>query len=76
MEYSRSRTDIIKDIIKMVFIYNALEKGWTVKRGKFVNSFEFTKLIGSSEPKNSSFNSLRRSISEPQFRLNISDFTF
>ena len=68
---SRERVDIVKDIIKMVFIYNALERGWTVKRGKFVNSFEFTKLIGSSEPSNSSFNSLRRSISEPQFRLNL-----
>ena len=52
----------------MVFIYNALEKGWTVKRGNLVNSFEFTKIIGSLEPKKSNFSNLRRSISEPQIK--------
>ena len=64
------RIETVKDIIKMVFIYNALENGWTVKRGKIVNSFEFTKLIGSSEPKQFNPGSLRRSISEPLTTFN------
>lgn len=60
----------VKEIIKMVFIYNALEKGWTVKRGKICNTFEFTRLIGSSESLSTNYTGLRRCISEPN-KLNL-----
>ena len=64
---AETKEDEIKEFIKIMFIYKALEKGWTVTRGKRSNSFEFTR--SSNNP--SGFNKpcpnsgIRRSISEP-----------
>lgn len=59
-----------KDALRVMFIYKALEKGWTVKKGKEINSFEFIRSRNnSSEFNNSDFDlqlkTRRRSISEP-----------
>jgi len=58
----------IKEVVKIMFIYKALEKGWTVKKSRNVNSFEFIRSTNSSEFNN---NRLvvkpRRVISEPPY---------
>lgn len=51
----------IKEIVKIMFIYQALEKGWIVKRGKNQNSFEFIKDDHFIQRKKV----IKRSISEP-----------
>jgi len=62
----------MKELIKLVFIYNALEKGWVVKKGRSINSFEFTKPLGFTETKNKNKHLfIRRSISEPLTQYNI-----
>ena len=61
----------IKEFIKIMFIYRALEKGWTVSRGKRSNSFEFTRSLNYPPNNPSGFDDSysclgpRRSISEP-----------
>jgi hypothetical protein len=61
------RIEKIKELVKIVFIYNALENGWTIKKGVDYNSFEFTRPVGPTAPThNRIHNRVRsRSISEP-----------
>jgi hypothetical protein len=40
---SENRIDDVKRLIKIMFIYRALENGWTVKKSDSIkNAFEFT----------------------------------
>lgn len=57
----------LKELIRMIFIYRALESGWTVRKSfKPVNTFEFIKPRPGFQ--NSSYGSsllTRRSVSDP-----------
>ena len=56
----------LKKILRMFFIYQALESGWTVTKTPVHNTFEFTKSSDSSNKSTRKvFNSNRRSISDP-----------
>jgi hypothetical protein len=64
------RIEKIKELVKIVFIYNALENGWTIKKGVDYNSFEFTRPVGPVGPVGPTHNRIHnrvrsRSISEP-----------
>ena len=45
-----NNTTTTKELIKIMFIYQALEKGWTVKKCKNYNSFEFIRSSTSHNP--------------------------
>lgn len=58
----------LKQIIKMIFIYNALEMGWTVRKlGRPYNTFEFLRTSNnvSLNPQRGELFRVRRSNSEP-----------
>jgi hypothetical protein len=65
----------IKSIIKILFIYQALEKGWTVKKSNSIkNGFEFTtnycnKQYPNSKPVPDYTLQRRRAMSSPLVRF-------
>ena len=52
----------VKKTIRMEFIYNALESGWTVRKKSKDNSFEFLKTSNDFHSENKSY---RRCVSAP-----------
>lgn len=58
----------LKQIIRMIFIYNALEMGWTVRKlGRPYNTFEFLRTSNSVSlnPPRDNIIRVRRSNSDP-----------
>lgn len=58
-----------KELIKVMFIYNALQDGWSVKKNRQFNTFEFEKndffSFGNKENTKIPAQFLRRCVSEP-----------
>lgn len=65
-------THDLKKMLRMFFIYHALESGWTVTKMTGDNKFEFTKSPTHIKSKNKIFKSPRRCISDPiRYNMNI-----